>query len=61
MPDYNGIMKLQERPNRTVGNKKYVKKYVDLSPHIVHEAGWRKGEKINASVKGHDIILKPKK
>ena len=54
-------VKLQERPNRTVGNKKYVKKYVDLSPHLVHDAGWRKGERINATVKGHNIILKPKK
>ena len=60
MYDIIPTLKLQQRPNRTVGTKKYVKNYVDLSPHLIHEAGWRKGDKINATVKGHNIILKRK-
>lgn len=53
-------MKLQQRSNRKVGDKKYVKNYVDLSPHLIHDAGWRKGDKIHGVVKGHNIILKRK-
>jgi len=53
-------VKVQRHINRKVGDKKYYKNSVDLSPHIIHEAGWRKGDKINATVKGHNIILKRK-
>ena len=54
-------MKLTRHVNRRSGDKTYYKNSVDLSPHIIHEAGWRKGDKIDAHVKGGNIILKRRK
>jgi len=54
-------MKLQQRTNRRVGDKEYLKWYVDIPSEIINEVGWKEKIELEADVKGHKIVLKPKK
>lgn len=55
------VMKVQKRVNRRVGDKEYLKWYVDIPPHIIKETGWKESMELDFDVKGNKIILKPKK
>ena len=54
-------MKLQKRSNRKVGDKEYVKWYVDIPSDLIDEAGWKEKLDLEAVVKDGKIILKSKK
>jgi hypothetical protein len=51
------VMKLQRRVNRRVENKEYLKWYVDISPDIIKQTGWKEGVSLNAVVKNGKIVL----
>lgn len=54
-------MKLQKRMNRKVGDKEYLKWYVDIPSEIIKEAGWKEKADLEAMVKDGKIIIKTKK
>lgn len=54
-------MKLQQRLNRKVGDKEYVKWYVDIPADVITQAGWKEGSDLEVVVKDGKIMLKPKK
>ncbi len=50
-------MKLQRRVNRRVQDKEYLKWYVDISPDIIKQTGWKEGISLKAVVKNGKIVL----
>lgn len=54
-------MKLQQRLNRKVGDKEYVKWYIDIPSDVINEAGWKEGSELDVVVKDGKVMLKPKK
>lgn len=54
-------MKLLTRRNRIVGDKEYRKWYVELTPDLIKEVGWKEGIELDADVKDRHVVLKPKK
>lgn len=54
-------MKLQKRINRRVGDKEYLKYYVDIPANEIDKLDWINGQDLDFEVKGDKIILKPKK
>jgi len=54
-------VKLQKRVNRRVGDKEYLKYYVNIPLDKIKEAGWKDGEELEFQLKGDKAILKPKK
>lgn len=54
-------MKLQKRVNRRVGDKEYLKWYVNIPTDLIKEAGWKDDVELDYDVKNHQIVLKPKK
>lgn len=53
-------MKLQKRVNRRVGNKEYLKYYVDIPSEKIKESGWKEGEELEFQFNGSKLTLKPK-
>lgn len=53
-------MKLQQRLNRKVGDKEYVKWYVDIPSDVIKEAGWKEGSDLEVVVKDGKVVLRPK-
>lgn len=51
-------LKLQQRPNRTVRGKKYVKTYIDLPPKTVKSLHWKKGTNLSAMTRDHRLIVR---
>ena len=54
-------MKLQQRLNRRVGDKEYVKWYVDIPSDVIEQAGWKEGSDLEVVVKDGKVMLRPKK
>jgi hypothetical protein len=54
-------MKLQKRLNRKVGDKEYLKWYVDIPSSMIDEADWKEGTNLEVKVKNNKIILEPSK
>ncbi|HJW19136.1 MAG TPA: AbrB/MazE/SpoVT family DNA-binding domain-containing protein [Candidatus Nitrosotalea sp.] len=54
-------MKLQQRSNRKVGDKEYVKWYVDIPSDVIKKAGWKEGSELDVDIKDGKLVLKPKK
>ncbi|MGQ0605950.1 MAG: AbrB/MazE/SpoVT family DNA-binding domain-containing protein [Candidatus Nitrosotenuis sp.] len=54
-------MKLRKRLNRKVGNIEYSKWEINLPAEQIHEAGWKEGIDLEATVKDGKIVLRPKK
>jgi len=54
-------MKLLKRVNRRVGDKEYLKYYVDIPPEKIKEIGWKEGQELDFQLKGNTLTLKPKK
>ncbi len=54
-------MKLQTRSNRKVGDKEYVKWYVDIPTEKIKETGWKAGEELEVDIKGDKLTIKRKK
>ena len=54
-------MKLQQRLNRKVGDKEYVKWYVDIPSEVIQEVGWKKGSELEVVVKDGKVLVRPKK
>jgi len=54
-------MKLQQRSNRKVGDKEYVKWYIDIPSNVITEAGWKEGSDLEVVVKDGKVVLRPKK
>ena len=54
-------MKLQKRINRQVGDKKYVKWYVDIPSDVIEKAGWEEKADLEVIVKNGKIEIKSKK
>jgi AbrB family looped-hinge helix DNA binding protein len=54
-------MKLQQRLNRKVGDKEYVKWYIDIPSNIIDEAGWKEGSELDVVVKDGKVMLRSKK
>lgn len=53
-------MKLQKRSNRKVGDKEYVKFYVDIRADVIKELDWKNGVDLEIQTKGNQAVLKPK-
>jgi len=47
--------------NRKVGDKEYIKWYVDIPSDIIQKAGWKDKTELQADIRDKKIILKPKK
>ena len=54
-------MKLQKRSNRKIGDKEYLKWYVDIPASTIQEAGWEEGSELEVVVKGRKLVLHAKK
>lgn len=54
-------MKLQKRLNRKVGDKEYLKYYVDIPSEKIREIGWKDGEELDFQMQGNKLTIKPKK
>lgn len=54
-------MRLQKRSNRKVGDKEYVKWYVDIPADLIEKIDWKAKMELQADIKDNKIILKPKK
>ena len=54
-------MKLQKRINRRVGDKEYLKWYVDIPSSMIEKAGWKEGADLEVMVKDNKLVLKTKK
>lgn len=54
------IVKLLTRRNRLIGNKEYLKWYVEIPPKIVKKVKWEDGMEIELEIKNRKITLKPK-
>jgi hypothetical protein len=54
-------LKLQKRVNRRVGEKEYLKWYVNLPEAKIKELKWKDDQDLDVEVKGNKVILKPKK
>ena len=54
-------MKLQKRMNRKVGDKEYLKWYVDIPAELIQETGWKEKSDLEAIVKDGKLIIKTKK
>ena len=54
-------MRLQKRVNRRVGDKEYLKYYVDIPPEKIKESGWKEGQELEFQMKGDRLTIKPKK
>lgn len=55
------ILKVQKRTNRTVGDKKYVKWYVNIPSDEIEKLKWKESMDLEYDVKNQQITLKPKK
>jgi len=53
-------MKLQKRTNRRVGNKEYVKWYVNLPSELIVEFGWKEGQELQTKKDRRKLILESK-
>ena len=54
-------MKLQKRVNRRVGDKEYVKWYVNIPSDMVKEFGWKEGQELQPEKNSKKLVLTPKK
>lgn len=54
-------MKLQKRVNRRVGDKEYLKWYVNIPQEIIEKLDWKNGVELDVDTKGNQVVLKPKK
>lgn len=54
-------MKLQQRTNRRVGDKEYVKWYVDIPADVIKQTGWKEGSELEVDIKGDKLTIKRKK
>lgn len=52
-------MRLQDELNRRVGDKEYRKWFVNLSKEHVEKLQWKKGQELDARVRGRSLILRP--
>jgi len=53
-------MKLQKRANRKIGDKEYVKWYVNIPVDKIKELNWKEGIELEIQTKGNQVVLKPK-
>lgn len=53
-------MKLQKRVNRRVGDKEYVKWYVNIPASTLEKAGMKEGAELEVVVKGKKLVLQTK-
>ncbi|MEM4377660.1 MAG: AbrB/MazE/SpoVT family DNA-binding domain-containing protein [Candidatus Nitrosotenuis sp.] len=54
-------MKLQKRVNRRVGDKEYLKWYVDIPAEAIEKAGWKESVELDFDIRDNKITLRPKK
>lgn len=47
--------------NRKVGDKEYLKYYVDIPAEKIREIGWKDGEELDFQMQGDKLTIKPKK
>ena len=52
-------MKLCEKLNRRVGDKEYKKWYLVLSKEDIDKLQWKKGEELEAKVRGNSLMIRP--
>lgn len=52
-------MKLQKRANRKVGDKEYVKWYVNIPVDKIKELNWREGQNLALSVNRKKLVIEP--
>lgn len=53
-------MKLQKRLNRRVGDKEYVKWYVNIPAELVTEFGWKEGQELDTKKQRRKLVLESK-
>lgn len=53
-------MKLQKRVNRTVGDKTYVKWYIDIPSDVVDNVGWKEKADLDVVIKDGKLVIKSK-
>lgn len=54
-------MKLQREVNRTVGEVTYYKWRVPVPAEMIERLGWKKGEELEAVVRGDSLIFRRSK
>lgn len=52
-------MKLQKRVNRRVGDKEYIKWYVDLPADIIEKMKWKSGDSLAVSFNRNKLVIEP--
>lgn len=52
-------MKLQKRANRKVGDKEYVKWYVNIPIEKIQELNWKEGQNLALSVNKKKLTIEP--
>ncbi|MBS3081007.1 AbrB/MazE/SpoVT family DNA-binding domain-containing protein [Candidatus Pacearchaeota archaeon] len=50
-------MKLQSQISRKYGEKEYRKYWVVISEKLVKKLGWKRGEDLEAEVKGDKLVI----
>jgi len=51
-------LKLQRKLNRKIGDEEYYKWYIPVSPDIISELKWKKGDSLHAKISGNRLIIK---
>ena len=50
-------MRLQKQLSQKIGNKEYVKYVIVIKPKLVERLGWKKGQELEADVKGDKLVV----
>ena len=51
------MLKLQRKLNRTVGKEQYFKWYVPVTPDLIEDLGWEKGDSLTAKVSKGKLVV----
>lgn len=51
-------MKLQKQLSRKVGDVEYAKWVLVISPNIIEELKWKKGQELEAEIKENKLVVK---
>jgi len=50
-------LKLQRKLNRKIGNEEYYKWYIPVSPDVVTQLKWKKGDSLSVKISGKRLVI----
>ena len=53
----NMLLRLQRKLNRKIGDEEYYKWYIPVSPDIVEQLKWKKGDDLHVKVSGKRLMI----